>query len=622
MALISKGIPNLIGGVSQQPDAVRFDNQCDAQDNAYPSVIDGLIKRPPTEHVAKINTTTTGNSADYFVHMINRDSTERYVATIKTDTSSATLDVDTLAGVNKTVVGYDGNPADLSYLQIDSSSTLTGDTALRAITIADYTFIVNRTKATAMHSDTDAGRSPECLFFVQQGDYGTQYTAEIVKSGTTYKTVVATPDGSTASDRDDIATDVIADAIYDGVANGNQTVTLTNGGVDSTPNTTITQHGSVVWVKCTDTTDFTVSGSDGLGDSALTVIKDEVQRLTDLPTIAPHHFRVKIVGDATDTRDDYYVRFIADNSTFGTGTWQEYRGSKDVTGAAITYKVDPTTMPHVLIRKSDGDFLFGPCDGSHALLPLWGERNCGDDVSNSDPSFIGKAINDIFLFKNRLGFLADENVILSETAEFFNFYRTTVTDLLDTAPIDVASTHSTVSILTSAIPFNKQLVLFSDQTQFLMGSGSVFSPTTVTMTKTTNYESISDVRPVTIGSSIYFGFTRGSYTGIRQYFLSGETIDIFDAVDISGQVPQYISGSLRDMAGSSHEDVICILADGDRSSLYIYKFYDQSAERVQSAWCRFKFSSNDDILGIEFIDTTLYLVVKRDDGIYLDKMRM
>ena len=621
MALVSKGIPNLIGGVSQQPDAVRFDNQCDAQDNAYPSIVEGLVKRPPTEHVANISA-TAGDAEDYFVHLINRDAVERYVVTIESDTSAASLKVNSLTGTSKTVVGHDGLAADFSYLQIDSGSTLTADTALRAITIADYTFIVNRTKTTAMTSDTDAGRNPECLFFVKQGDYGTKYTAEVTMSGTTYKTVVETPDGSDATDRDDIATDVIAEAIYDGNANGSQTVTLTNSGVDSIPGTLIEQHGSVVWLKSSDTTDFTVSGSDGMGDSALAVIKDEVQRLTDLPTVAPHHYRIKVIGDATDTRDDYYVRFVADNGTFGTGTWQEYRGEVDVSDAALKYKIQASSMPHVLIRKSNGDFLFGPCDGSHTLLPVWGERNCVDDVSNADPSFIGKTINDIFLFKNRLGFLADENVILSETAEFFNFFRTTVTDLLDTDPIDVASTHSTVSILTSAIPFNKQLVLFSGQTQFLLGGSGILSPKTVAMTKTTNYESLSDVRPVTLGSSIYFGFSRGEYTGIRQYFLTGDAIDIFDAADISGQVPQYISGSLRDMAGSSHEDVIFMLADGDRSSLYVYKFFDQAAERVQSAWCRFKLSSNDTILGIEFIDTTLYMVVKRGDGVFLDKMRM
>ena len=627
MALLSKALPNLIGGVSQQPDAIRYDNQCDAQDNAYPSVLDGLIKRPPTEHVANINASASGNAEDYFVHMLNRDAATQEVVTIKATTSAADLKVNGIDGTAKTIKDSGGNvidAADLTYLHINAASSLKGDTAIRAITIADYTFVVNRTKVVAMTSDTDSGGNPDAIFFVKQGDYGTQYAAAIVKGGTTYTTVVETPDGSAAGHREDIDTTMIAKAFETG-ANTHATslsVTLTNGGIHAASGTTTTRSGSVIRIVSDTTADFTVDATDGLGETAFHVFKEEVQHLSDLPTAAPHHFRIKVIGDATDTRDDYYVRFVADDGSFGVGTWQEYRGSKDAAGAALKYKIDPTTMPHVLI-KNGNEYLWGPCNEAHALLPGWGERNAGDDVSNPDPTFVTKTINDIFLFKNRLGFIADENVIMSETSEFFNFYRTTVTDLLDTTPIDVASTHSTVSILTSAIPFHRQLVLFSEQTQFILNSGSqVFSPKTVSMTKTTNYESISHVRPVSLGHSIYFGFTRGEYSGIRQYYLTGGTEEVFDAADISGQVPQYIKGQIRDMAGSSHEDVLCILADGDRRDLYIYKFHDQGQDRVQSSWSRFRFSSTDAILGIEFIDTTLYIVTKRSDGIFLDKMRL
>ena len=606
MALVSKGISNLIGGVSQQPDSTRFDNQCDVQDNAYPSVLDGLTKRMPTEHVANLDSSTPGDAEDYFIHTINRDATERYVITIKSNESGSTLKVHSIGGVAKTVNDASGSAVDatdLAYLNMPSA-TKYADTQLRALTIADYTFFVNRTKTVAMDASLGTNRNPEALVFIKQGDYSTRYDFTVVHGGSvTVNRNYTTPDGDVSTERAQVATDYIADQLD-----------ATSG---MSPNINVSRSGSVIWLQSASTTDFTIDGFDGLGDTAMVIIKDEIQNLTDLPTTAPHGFEVKIVGDATDTRDDYYVQFVADDGVFGTGYWQEFRQKN------IKYKFDASTMPHVLVRQADGSFIFGPCDGSHATLPTWGERNAGDEVSNADPTFVGTTINDIFFFKNRLGLLGDENVIMSETAEFFNFWRTTVTDLLDTDPIDAASTHNTVSILQSAIPFARQLVLFSEQTQFVLQGSSPLSPKTVAMTKTTNYESISDVRPVTIGSSIYFGFTRGSYSGIRQYYISTDTAEtLFDAADISGQVPQYIDGSIRDMAGSSHEDVLFVLADGDRTSLYAYKFFDQSGERLQSSWSRFKFSSNDTILGIEFIDTTLYLVVKRADGIFLDKMRM
>ena len=440
MALVSKGISNLIGGVSQQPDSTRFDNQCDVQDNAYPSVLDGLTKRMPTEHVANLDSSTPGDAEDYFIHTINRDATERYVITIKSNESGSTLKVHSIGGVAKTVNDASGSAVDatdLAYLNMPSA-TKYADTQLRALTIADYTFFVNRTKTVAMDSTLGTNRNPEALVFVKQGDYSTKYTYTVVHGSDTTTLTHTTADGSQAAHRAQVATDYIADQI--------------DGTVD---NCTVQRSGSVIWIKSDSTTDFTIDGFDGLGDTAMVIIKDEIQNLTDLPTTAPHGFEVRIVGDATDTRDDYYVQFVADDGVFGTGYWQEFRQKN------IKYKFDASTMPHVLVRQADGSFIFGPCDGSHATLPTWGERNCGDEVSNADPTFVGTTINDIFFFKNRLGLLGDENVIMSETAEFFNFWRTTVTDLLDTDPIDAASTHNTVSILQSAIPFARQLVLFS-----------------------------------------------------------------------------------------------------------------------------------------------------------------
>jgi hypothetical protein len=41
-------------------------------------------------------------------------------------------------------------------------------------------------------------------------------------------------------------------------------------------------------------------------------------------------------------------------------------------------------------------------------------------------------------FRNRLGFLSDENVIFSRASEFFEFFPETITQVLATDPIDVA----------------------------------------------------------------------------------------------------------------------------------------------------------------------------------------
>ena len=79
MPMISSAIPNLIQGVSQQSPPLRLSSQSEKQENAFPSLVEGLQKRPPLEHVAVISNTETSGS---YVHLINRDATERYFVLI------------------------------------------------------------------------------------------------------------------------------------------------------------------------------------------------------------------------------------------------------------------------------------------------------------------------------------------------------------------------------------------------------------------------------------------------------------------------------------------------------------------------------------------------------------
>ena len=61
MAAINQRIPNFLGGVSQQPDTIKFPGQLRVCDNALPDVTFGLTKRPPGEFVKKLDNVTSGD---------------------------------------------------------------------------------------------------------------------------------------------------------------------------------------------------------------------------------------------------------------------------------------------------------------------------------------------------------------------------------------------------------------------------------------------------------------------------------------------------------------------------------------------------------------------------------
>jgi hypothetical protein len=61
------------------------------------------------------------------------------------------------------------------------------------------------------------------------------------------------------------------------------------------------------------------------------------------------------------------------------------------------------------------------------------------------------------------------------------------------------------------------------------------------------------------------------------------------------------------------------LTNQDPSSMYVYKFFFNSNDKLQSSWSKWSFGSEATILNADFIGSDLYLVINRPDGLYLEK---
>jgi len=576
MALVSRTIPNLVQGISQQPEVLRLSSQATVQENGFSSVVEGLKKRPPTNYLAKLSSSTPNNA---YIHTINRDTTERYLIQI----TSGSIKVYTTAGVEKTVV-----------MQTSASNYLTstdpkGDFV--AMTVADFTFILNKQKTTAMASTTSSAKVEQAVYSVLQGVDSTKYSITI--DGTTY---------------DFTSSNTNSESIRDGLFSA----------VGTPANCTVTKLGNSSFSVVKSSGTLSISASDGYGDDASQVVADTVQNFVDLPSPAIDNMVVQITGDATNNFDDYYVQYDSAGDV-----WQESVAPSTKT------TLDNTTMPHVLIRTADGNFRFSQVDGSTYTIsgtdydvPLWGLRICGDIDSSPNPSFVGRKINDMFFHKNRLGFVADENVVMSRSGEYFAFFNETVTTVLASDVIDVASTHNKVSILRSAISFDEQILLFSDQTQFILaGAGGTITPENVSINVSTEFEASSSVKPVGAGSNVFFAFDKGSFTGFREFYVKSDT-DTKSADDITSNVPRFIPSGVFKLAIATNENIMLALSSNEQNAIYVHQYYVTGGKRLQSAWHKWTFgtSSTDKILNIDFIENTLFIVNQRSDGVYLETM--
>jgi len=563
MSLITSSIPNMVNGVSQQPFALRSASQAEEQINGLSSISKGLQKRPAFRHIAKIMDGKIGNA---FVHLINRDQSERYVV----EAHNGGLQVFDLEGYQLTV----NMPNGASYLQ-----TVNPQEDIDAVTVADYTFIVNKNIVVEKATTTAPSRQNENMVWVKQGSYGAKYT---IKYGTAAHSYT-TPDGSEASHSTDIATDKIATQL----ANGIRAAVEETGGSVSTL-------GSVVFIKNGGT--HTVAAEDSLGNTAAIPIGPEVQRFSDLPAQAPNGFEVEVAGDQSSSFDNYYVKFT-------DGVWKETIKQGEKT------RLWGGSMPHALIREADGTFTFREIQ--------WEPRNIGDLKSNPFPSFVGQSLNGVFFHRNRLGFIAGENLVMSKAGDFFNFFKGTATDVLDDDPVDVGVSHTKVSILRHAVPFAETLLLFSDQTQFQLGRSEILTPNTVSINQTTEYEVSLKAKPGAAGRFVYFTVGRGEYSGVREYFVDRNT-EVSEAADITGHVPAYIPGDVFKIASTSNEDALVLASNQSPNELFIYRFYWADSEKMQASWSRWNLGDQARILNCDFIESDLYAVIEREDGVYLE----
>ena len=364
-------------------------------------------------------------------------------------------------------------------------------------------------------------------------------------------------------------------------------------------------------------TDFSVRTTDGLGDSGLTAIYKEVKSITDLPAKCFNKFRVKVIGSTSTAQDDYYVIFkTKDNNYFGEGSWIETVGWEEDTSTGLSKGIELAlkrdTLP-LQLKPTDDTF-----DNWTLSIAEWTPRIAGDNLSNPAPSFVGSEIKDIFFFKNRLGFLTQHNIIFSEADEYFNFWRSTVLGLLDSAPIDVGISHTKVVELKHAIPFQEKLLLFSDSTQFVLKGNELLTPKTVSITPTTEYDSTETITPLALNNYLYFNFKRNNSSGFMEYYIDNDN-NIFDAVEITAQIPTYIPSTIELMAGCGVENLLVTISS-DRTTLFVYKFFWQNKEKIQSAWQKFTFTRS--IVSFHFINSDLYIITKDSSNTFLEKLPM
>lgn len=326
--------------------------------------------------------------------------------------------------------------------------------------------------------------------------------------------------------------------------------------------------GNVIKIHRTDLGEFTFSSWDSWGDEASFGWKGAVAKLSDLPAeLGFEGELVQITGDDKNAFTDYWV--------VSTGSsWLETRAPSDKRGTL-------SNMPIACDRQADGTFLLSIID--------WDIPKVGDTDTNPTPSFVGQTLNDVFFYKNRLGIASRENVVMSETGGYYNFFIKTVLEVLDSDPIDIALASTTASQIQYVKPFQGSLFLFTKEGQFEMISSGITSPLSVSIESVSSYPMAVDVEPVVSGNSLFFISITNNKQQLREYRKNNDTLNV-SGIDLNITTPDLIDVPIKKILVNGVLGFVFVTTYTNEVFLYSYK--ENSQERVQSGFSRWKFYEN------------------------------
>ena len=337
----------------------------------------------------------------------------------------------------------------------------------------------------------------------------------------------------------------------------------------------------------------------------MNIITHEASDVSKLPSVCKDGYIVKIVNSPED-EDDHWLKFVSDTpGNDGSGHWEE------TWDPCVLIDFDPCTMPHKIVRLANGVF--------DLQTIAYEQRKVGDNITNPIPSFVGQKINNILFFRNRLAFLSQDNVILSQAGDYYNFWVESATTVSDGDVIDIAASSSRPTVLYDGCESVEGLVVFSPFEQFIVTTEEAgFTPTSARIQYLSGYDYNIGIKPFALGTSV--GFTSNS--GLQSRF--------WQLANISRSQPPVIVEQSKPIANSlptnlltaahSRDNNICLFTGWDPvpgtsygscldpySNIWGYRYFSDGQKLIQSAWFRWQFYGK--VVWHTIMANTYYVVI-------------
>ena len=628
MANVTQLIPNYLGGVSRIPDFNKQPNQVRDLTNGYPDLTYGLLKRPGTEILTSLPAAEfpLDVQAVASFHVIDREGDPLFLVVLH-EGFLKVFNMET-GKVYESGNGLTITP-DLGYTGYRTPTSIPRKNQFDIVSDDRRTVIVNRT--------------------MRVEKYTTLWEPSFQWAGTRSQDLGI--DGIRPPLGDKYRTAGSIGELPDSSA---KTIDLIDRTKDSPPNTTPLRKG---WhILATSRLDFEINQDQkGAGLTVKCYIDDDgiIDSTKDLSIVSPGYNyyqdqplkidgteqQIRVTtglecgyvyhvtgpsgnGNNTDKSDDYYmIPFSSRSNLLDTFFWVE--GPQPTASKGL----DNITLPYELVYDRVTDtFKYQQIDYSY--------RWCGNEYTNPDPSFVGVTIDSAFFFNNRLGFLSEDNVILSRPITYtevldpddaqdievptgnpyvkrnpreIDFFTESSIQQNDGDPIDMSAANNNISKFSKAFSSPGGVVLFADGQQSLLSSNQngAISPNNAEFSNLSVYECDPNVKAVAMDQDFYFLDQSEASSRLFRMRVTGQQA-VPQVLDITRDVQDWCPNDI-DTLSVVQSGGMLIISRRDLKDVYIYRQKGDYASWFK--WTlpfvpMYIYSKHDDI----------YFVMKRDNN--------
>lgn len=559
MPVMEGTIPSLLQGVSQQIPRERQPGQLGAQLNMLSDPVTSIRRRPPAYNVITTDLDYSGPDK-LFTSYIERGNDGRHLL------------IDTVSG-RWMLLGKNSGTV-VSQGQNDYLKASIGATSIQTASVGGLTYILNTEQYPVTQISNDGKQNPSNTGFVSilQGTFNKTYEVSGTVNGTQYNVFFKA------------SQDVSEEATAQYVA------TQLTSRLNAVSGITATRQGSTVFMQGINLVVDTAAGST----YAIASNQSRVAQESDLPANLPDNAdgAMCAVGQAgADTT--WYIY------NYSNRTWEE-TGAYDSISSITNMPLELAADDNIIARDFEG-------------------RLAGDDDTNANPYFVDNGyITGIAAFQGRLVLLSGAGVSMSASGLYQRFFRSTVTSLLDTDRIDIASASAQDSTFRTAMQFNRDLVVFGDSMQAVIPGTGIVTPSNASVSLTSEVSCDSRVRPMLTGQTLLYPNRRNEdYAGLLEFIPSSYTSSQYVTQDATAHLPKYIPGRVMEMHVSSVTNIGFVRYSGNRNALLVYEFmWGADAAKVQAAYSTWEFKQ--EVLALHALSESMVLFVRSST----DKVQM